>query len=232
MVHRWEQLTFLHWRFDPSAVQAVLPRSLTVETCDGTAWVGLVPFLMRVGIPCRDRGNKVRWFARFCETNVRTYVRDKEGQSGIWFFSLDAADLPAVVTARVTYRLPYFWSAMSLDTTDRQVRYTCRRRWPGPKGASSRVSIDLAEAYEPGSLTPLDHFLTARWRLFSVAGSRHRSARAAHQPWPLYRGTATDVDDQLIAAARLPQPQGEPLVHYSPGVTVRIGRPERTNPAR
>ena len=28
-------------------------------------------------------------------------------------------------------------------------------------------------------------------------------------------------------AAGLPAPEGEPLVHYSPGVDVAIGRPER-----
>lgn len=49
------------------------------------------------------------WFGRFCETNVRTYVTDSQGRHGVWFFSLDAARLPAVVTARVGYRLPYFW---------------------------------------------------------------------------------------------------------------------------
>ncbi|MGH9224090.1 MAG: DUF2071 domain-containing protein [Acidimicrobiales bacterium] len=82
MIHRWEQLTFLHWRYDPSAVQALLPRHLEVETFDGTAWVGLVPFMMRVGIPW---GRSARWFARFCETNVRTYVRDGAGRSGIFW---------------------------------------------------------------------------------------------------------------------------------------------------
>ena len=45
-------------------------------------------------------------------------------------------------------------------------------------------------------------------------------------PWPLHRAEALTVDDGLISAAGLPEPSGEPLVHYSPGVDVRIGRPE------
>ena len=223
MVHRWERLTFLHWPYEARAVQAVLPPGLEVETCDGAAWVGLVPFLMRVGVPS---GPGVRWFARFCETNVRTYVRDAAGRSGIWFFSLDAADLPAVLTARATYRLPYFWSAMTLDDSGDRVQYVCQRRWPGPNGARSRVVVDIGAPYEPTALGELDHFLTARWRLFSVRGARHRSARAAHAPWPLHRAAAVEVDDQLVTAAGLHRPEGDPLVHYSPGVTVRIGRPE------
>lgn len=223
MTHRWEQLTFLHWRYDAASVQAVLPESLELETCDGTAWIGLVPFLMRVGIP---RGPSARWFARFCETNVRTYVRDAAGRPGIWFLSLDAADLSAVVTARTTYRLPYFWSAMTLGVTGERVTYTCRRRWPGPKGARSRVVVDVGPRFEPAELGAVDHFLTARFRLFSAVGARHGTARAAHTPWPLHHATAVEVTDELITAAGLPAPEGEPLVHYSPGVTVRIGRPE------
>lgn len=227
MVQRWEQLTFLHWRYDASAVQAVVPDHLEVETFDGSAWVGLVPFLMRVGVPRGGAGDGARWFARFCETNVRTYVRDAQGRSGIWFLSLDAADLSAVVTARTTYRLPYFWSEMSLDAAGDRVDYRCRRRWPGPKRPRSRVAVKIEAPYEPSELTAQDHFLTARFRLFSVTGDRRRTARAAHLPWPLHRATAADVSDELVTAAGLPSPQGDPLVHWSPGVTVRIGRPER-----
>ena len=74
MVHWWDELTFLHWRFEPGAVQRLLPGGLTVETMDGTAWVGLVPFFLRVGLPGVP---SVPWLSRFAETNVRTYVRSR-----------------------------------------------------------------------------------------------------------------------------------------------------------
>lgn len=226
MQHRWERLTFLHWAFDPADVQRLLPGNLAVDPLEGRAWVGLVPFFMRVGAP---RGQRVPWISNFCETNVRTYVRDQDGRRGIWFFSLDAARLGAVVTARTTYRLPYFWSAMRLTEAAGSVRYDCVRRWPGPEGAASHIQVQIGERFAPEELTDRDHFLTARWVLFSAAGqagARVRFARAWHQPWPLYRATA-EVTDDLVAAAGLPQPEGDPLVHYSPGVDVRIGRPER-----
>jgi uncharacterized protein len=227
MRQRWERLTFLHWSFDPSAVQRLLPAGLEVETFDGAAWVGLVPFFMRVATGA-DRG--APWASYFCETNVRTYVRDGEGRSGIWFFSLDAARLGAVAVARTTYRLPYFWSSMRISGTGDEVSYSCLRRWPGPRDATSQVRISIGDPFGAGELDEHDHFLTARWILFSVAGARYRFARACHQPWPLHRAQARVVDDRLVAAAGLPQPQGPPLVHYSPGVDVRIGRPEK--PAR
>ena len=105
-------LTFLHWRYPPETVQALLPDGLEVETFDGVAWVGLIPFLMdRV----RPRWlPPVPWLSRFPETNVRTYVRGPDGRTGIWFFSLDAARLPAVLAARVGFGLPYYWSEMSV----------------------------------------------------------------------------------------------------------------------
>jgi uncharacterized protein YqjF (DUF2071 family) len=224
MWHRWERLTFLHWPFEPADVQRLLPDGLQAETFDGPAWVGLVPFYMRVSTP---DGRRLPWASNFCETNVRTYVRDQQGRSGIWFFSLDASRLGAVVTARATpYHLPYFWSSMRLSERDHQIAYLSDRRWPGPRPVRSRVRIAIGAPIAPADVTPLEHFLTARWMLFSVTRGRPVSARACHQPWPLHRARAEVVDDHLLTAAGLPAPAGEPLVHYSPGVDVAIGRPE------
>jgi uncharacterized protein YqjF (DUF2071 family) len=223
MIQHWNTLTFLHWRFPPDAVQRLLPPGLHVEVRDGSAWVALVPFLMEVGLP---RVQPIPWVSRFCETNVRTYVTDDAGRSGIWFFSLDASRLGAVVVARTTYRLPYFWAAMSVQREGSIIRYHCRRRWPGPTGTTSRAVVQIGDLYRPDELSALEHFLTARWALFSVAGHRRRFALAAHEAWPLYRVQIVDVDDELVTAAGLPQPKGSPLAHFSPGVAVRIGRPQ------
>ncbi len=85
MVQWWEEVTFLHWPFEPGAVQRLLPPQLAVETFDDMAWVGLVPFYLKVGLPGLP---SVPWLSRFPETNVRTYVRSADGASGLWFFSL------------------------------------------------------------------------------------------------------------------------------------------------
>jgi uncharacterized protein YqjF (DUF2071 family) len=236
MMHRWDTLTFLHWAFEPDAVARLLPADLTLETFEGKAWVGLIPFNMLVSLPHTP---SVPWASRFCETNVRTYVHDEHGRPGIWFFSLDASRLGAVLAARATFRLPYMWSHMSVRKDGDTITYNCTRRWPGPHGASSQVIIEIGTPFEAAELTPLDHFLTARWRLFSATPNltqgpvpgRNRTwqrlADAQHDPWPLQRAKALEVDDELVAAAGLPQPTGDPLVHYSPGVDVRIGRPRR-----
>ncbi|MBI2709086.1 MAG: DUF2071 domain-containing protein [Actinobacteria bacterium] len=223
MVHRWDELTFLHWPYAPEAVQRLLPDGLTVETWNGSAWVGLVPFSLRVGLP---HVRPMPWVSQFAETNVRTYARSAEGEPGIWFFSLDAARLGAVVVARATYRLPYFWSRMRLERAGDSIRYACTRRWPGPRGARSRATIDIGDAYAASELSELDHFLTARWMLFSAPRSGLHHARAFHEPWPLRRARVVDLDDGLLAAAGLPAATGDPIAHYSSSVEVRVGWPQ------
>ena len=96
----WEQLLFMHFPYEPSEVQALLPDGLTAEPWeDGKVYVGLIPFLMRVGSP---GGRPMpKWAGVFCETNVRTYVTGPDGTPGVYFFSLEAGRLPATATARL-----------------------------------------------------------------------------------------------------------------------------------
>ena len=224
MGNRWEILTFLHWRYDPGDVQRLLPSGLTVETFDGSAWVGLVPFHMTVHLPHLP---PIPYLLRFPETNVRTYVIGPDGHRAVWFFSLEAARLAAVVAGRLGYGMPYVWSSMRLEQVGRRVTYTSRRRWPRPRGAASRVVVERGEPYRPDELGDLDHYLTARFRLYGVPRRRFWTAEAWHLPWPLQRATVIELDDELVTVCGLPAPSGPPLVHHSPGVAVRIGFPHR-----
>ena len=185
MVQHWEELTFIHWRYPADVVQKALPAGLEVETFDGSAWVGLIPFAMRVRLPGSP---SVPWVSEFPETNVRTYVRGPDGERGIWFFSLDAARLGAVVTARTTYRLPYFWSRMRVAGSGggRARTYHCRRRWPGPRSATSHVVTAVGEPVRPGRPPrprPLPHRpLVVVQRPPQRAPPRPRLARAVAPP--------------------------------------------------
>jgi uncharacterized protein YqjF (DUF2071 family) len=114
---------------------------------------------------------------------------------------------------------------MSIERAGSTVSYRTARRWPGPRGAQSEVAIDVGEQFDAIELGELDHFLTARWALFSAPRTGLRHAFASHDPWPLHRARAIRVQDELVRAAGLPEPTDEPLVHYSPSVEVRIGWP-------
>jgi uncharacterized protein YqjF (DUF2071 family) len=218
--HRWTSLSFLHWRYDPAVVQAMLPAGLEVDTYDGAAWVGLIPFRLDIRAPGMPY---LPWAGRFVETNVRTYVRTADGARGIWFFSLDAQRLGAVVAARTAWSLPYQWSHMRLTRVGARVTYECRRRWPGGFHPTSHVVLDVGDEYRPDDIDGLDHFLTARWVLFSTRGSSIVRTSAHHRAWPLRRAAVVECDDQLLRAAGLPSPTGEPRALYSDGVEVRLG---------
>ena len=220
MYQRWSNTTFLHWRYPSALVQTLVPDHLTVETFDGTAWVGLVPFLME---DVRSPGLPVLpWVSRFPETNLRTYVRDRDGRAGVYFFSLDAGRLPAPLGGRAGFGLAYYWSDMSVRVDAGLWRYRCRRIWPGPEAhcdAEVKVGLALTEQ-ERDELT---YFLTARFRLFSKLAGQPVTAEVEHPPWPLHHGEVLELDQSLLRAAGLPEPGHDPLVHVSPGVPTRIG---------
>jgi uncharacterized protein YqjF (DUF2071 family) len=220
MYHDWNRITFLHWRYQPAAVQSLLPPGLTADTSDGTAWIGLTPFLMdgvrAPGLPA------VPWLSRFGEINVRTYVHDGHGRSGIWFLSLDAARLPAVLAARAGYWLPYFWSEVDVSVAGDRVGYRGRRRYPAA-GARCEVQVEMGQPLAEAECDELAHFLTARYRLFTLVAGKLAAAEAEHAPWPLRHAEVLRLDQDLLQHAGLPAPAGDPLVHASPGVPVRIG---------
>src|SRR5450759_4806022 len=82
MTQTWYNLLFAHWPVPVERLRAVVPPELELETYDGQAWLGVVPFGMtRV----YARGTfPVPWLSRFLETNVRTYVTFG-GKPGVLF---------------------------------------------------------------------------------------------------------------------------------------------------
>jgi uncharacterized protein YqjF (DUF2071 family) len=104
--------------------------------------------------------------------------------------------------------------------------YRSQRRWPEPKPATADIRIRVGEAHDDDSLDPLDHWLTARYRLYGrLRSGRIVTAEANHEIWPLSRCEVLACEQSLVEAAGLPTPVGEPLAHFAPRVTVRIGRP-------
>jgi uncharacterized protein len=219
MRQRWECLTFLHWAYDVDVVQRLLPSGLEVEPWQGRAWVGLVPFRMEVAPPV---GPVIR---RFPETNVRTYVVGPGGRAGVYFFSLDAGSLAAVGAARASLRLRYHWARMAVDCgTEVSYRSEGRRsRHGNARPTASDVTIRPGELLD--ATTEFDHYLTARFTLWNRAAGRLLRVQVEHPPWRLRRSDLVQCRDDLVTAAGLPAPVGEPVLHFADGVDVRIGPP-------
>lgn len=222
----WHDLTLLHWRFEPEVVQALLPDGFRVDTFDGSAWVGVVPFRMeRIRFPGLPPFGPL---STFPETNVRTYIVEPSGRRGVWFFSLDITRLATALVARASYRVPYCWARMRIDGTGDDRTYSSRRRWPtATAGASTHAQIRIGAKVDRREVTDLDHFLTARWALGTTFGRRLMWAEVDHPAWTLHEAEVVHVDESIVVAAGLPAPVGQPIVRWSPGVEVRIALPRR-----
>ncbi|MEV0321607.1 YqjF family protein [Streptomyces sp. NPDC050658] len=224
LTQSWLDLAFLHWAVDPADVAPLLPAGTVPDVHEGATYAGLVAFRMhRVGW---FRLPGVPYLGTFPETNVRLYSVDAHGRRGVVFRSLDASRLIPVAVARGAFRLPYQWSRMRIRRDGDIVTYTSSRRWPGPRGAHSRISVRVGGRVEEP--TEFEHFLTARWGMHNTFFGRPMYLPNVHPRWPLHRAELLDCDEDLVVAAGLPAPVGDPVsVLYSPGVPVRFGRPAR-----
>jgi uncharacterized protein YqjF (DUF2071 family) len=215
MFQGWTNLTFFHWSCEPSFLQRRLPARLQIDTFEGRAWLGLTPFLLTNLRPpfCPP----LPWISTFPEMNLRTYVLGPAGP-GIWFFSLDAQRALAVIGARATFGLPYYWSSMSVRVQADAVEYFSQRG-----GCLVRAHVKKLEPID--SPSDLDIFLTARFRLYSLFGGKLLTAHVEHEPWPLRKAEVIEFQETIRQWARLSSCDGTMLVHHSPGVQTRIGMP-------
>lgn len=220
MLQVWRDLTFLHWPYSPDAVRALVPRELELDLWDHAAWVGLVPFaiegLTHPSMPV------IPWLSNFLETNVRTYVVDRHGRRGVWFFSLDAARLAAVIGARSAYALPYYWAGLLLEREGSEIRYGGRRVSPRHPEYAAQVGIGERIA----SPSEFEVFLTARFRLYAHRWGKLLLANVEHPPWPLRHARVISLQQNLVQASGLPSPAGEAIAHFAERVEVKASWPE------
>lgn len=219
MIHRWRRVGFLHRPFEPALVQRLLPPGLHVDTFDGVAWVGIVPFRLEVRLP--SWAPAIPWLSATLETNLRTYVRGPDGRRGIFFLYLDAGAPVPVVVARAWYGIPYRWAKLRFERRGTLIRYESLRR--EPVGAHLDLRIAVSERVRAEELTELERFLICRWRLYSAGTRGHAVTEVEHDPWPVHRAEVAGIDEGVTVAVGLP-PGGPALAHYSPGVEARFGR--------
>lgn len=213
---QWRSLLFLHWPVPIEKLRTLVPDSLEIDVYEGTAYVGVVPFVMQ---NVRPRCWPKAWAFEFLETNVRTYVC-RDGRPGVYFFSLEAASSLTVWAARRFWGLPYFHAEMSLVRSGDEFLYkTVRQRTVERHWVRYRVGESLAPAH-PDSL---EFFFLERYLLFVERDGRPYVGQVYHTPYPAHLAEVTEVRDGLLPAAGIDACDGPPaFAHYSPGVDVEV----------
>lgn len=222
MHQTWHDLLFMHWSVPVEALRPHIPPALPIDTFEGSAWIGVVPFRMS-GVRPRFLPS-LPWLSAFPELNVRTYVT-LEDRPGVWFFSLDAGNPVAVHVARALFKLPYFHADMSTASAfappDRspeggEIRYISRRTHRGAPPAEFKARYRPAGAVFDAAPGSLEYFLTARYCLYT-ADSQARIYRAEidHPPWPLQPAEAEVGCNTMTAQIKLDLPDSPPLLHFA-----------------
>jgi hypothetical protein len=225
MTQRWNDLLLAHWPVPAPSIAALLPEGLEVDTFQGSAWLGIVPFwLDRIKI----RGVPPIPGARsFPDLNLRTYVHDQyTGTAGIYCFSLDASNLLAVAAARSFYHLPYYWAEMWIEQrSEREFSFYSRRRFSSkPVVFQTRYrGLGPTRKLAESRSGTLEYFLTERTCLFTCNRSGQPVRADIHQvPWPLEEAEAIIERNDLAAAIGIRLPDQEPVLHYTRRLAVYI----------
>jgi uncharacterized protein YqjF (DUF2071 family) len=227
----WHHLLFLHWEIPPMELQALVPPELTIDTFEGKAYVGLIPFTMSGVRPVLTP--PIPWLSSFHEVNVRTYVHRGGRDPGVWFFSLDTSSALAVEGARAFYKLPYFHSRIDFSASAEAlptIDFVSRRDDPaGPQPATSRIRYRPADGVvTPAAPGTIEHFLVERYLLYAESKDHQLyRARVHHQPYALQRAEVPELEETLVWAAGIRRADAAPLRSYAREVNVSVDPPEK-----
>ena len=218
MHQEWGSLLFIHWRIHESLIRPHIPAPLQLDTYGDSAWIGIVPFTMWDirGLP--PFMPPIPGLDEMHELNVRTYVHHN-GVPGVWFFSLDCNSKAAVLAARTTYHLPYYFADIDMKGK-KKINYRLKRRDEPEAQFKATWSVgDALPQAQPGSR---DFFLTERYVLYTQFEGELFRARVFHDPYQLYKAELTNFGSTLLESKMLPQPKTQPVLHYADQVSVDI----------
>ncbi|WP_139378302.1 YqjF family protein [Mesobacillus jeotgali] len=211
MTQEWHHTLFAHWPVPSASLREHVPRELEIDTFDGSAWIGIVPFKVK-----NTHGRMtppIPFFSSYVEVNVRTYV-SYGPRSGVYFFTLDANQLLAVIGAKAVFGLNY--KQANIDFQEKDYFELHSKRVP-----AGDVNAKLSLRYKPSSdiffaeQGTLEHWFTERYCLWTKRGSKLVRGDIHHTKWELQRANAELSQEMLIPFINQDLLTKPPLLHYN-----------------
>lgn len=213
MTQTWYDLLFSHWQVPETLLRAHIPSILDIDLFEGTAWVGIIPFKVN---HMRMRGlPEMPFLHSYLELNVRTYVTYK-GTPGIYFFSLDADKLLAVLAAKIGSLLPYRLASMNMESKGDLVHFRSNVKHAVNQKEILDISYhSISEPFLPAE-DSLEYWLYERYCFLTVKGNHLYRGDIHHDRW---RVSKAQADIHINSMASFLQPhyfEPEPLLHICP----------------
>jgi hypothetical protein len=233
----WNNLLFAHYAIEPRTLRRLVPDALTLDLYDGVAWLTVSPFTTSQarpsGIP------PLPGFSFFPQVRLRTYVT-MGGKPGLFYFSVDAANLSAVWFARVFFRMKFWHSSIQISGTSGQTDHSketpihfrsTRLHGPASGNGPARLDVLYSPEGEPqrSHRGSLDEFLTERYCVYSWNRGKYYRSEVHHQPWPLQRARVEVRANSLADPLGLALPTAPDISHFSRSLKMLAWAPENVS---
>ena len=184
-------MLFVHWPIDAEALRPYVPRSLTIDTYDGSAWVGFVAF--QVG-SIETANTSIPAVAPFLNLNLRTFVQDGS-QTGIYFLSSDINSRAATAIGHRLFGFAVYQAKMNQRNRDGKMSFRSERlKSRGRKKGFQARYEPTGEVFqaEPGSI---EEFLIEQSRYYIAGKSDQNSS-----------GSSLEIDDRPVRTGEITRP--------------------------
>ena len=217
MRQTWSNLLFAHYAISYDVLRKLVPQELPLDSFNGTYYIGVVPFQMS---SVRFRGlPPVPGTDRFPELNVRTYVT-LDGKPGIYFFSLDAENLPTVKGARAFFHLPYWYARMKLVEGESAIAFESIRK----KNIDAKLTCSYSPISEPyeAEKGSLEEWMVERYCFYTLSKNRiPLRCDILHEPWKLQKAEARFYEHTILSAQGIDVGLDAPILHFAKKIEVR-----------
>lgn len=202
----WENVLFIHTPVAYEPLRDIVPYPFEVDTYQGKGWMSIVLF--------QTTNSRTRYmpkrlsYPKFCQMNIRTYVRFGN-ERGVYFFSIHTDSRLADAGGRVV-SLPFSNTVMQMHKQSGLFHMKA-------EGLFGRSNSCLEVSYQPNSaaFTPrtdsLLHFLSERYCVWMFWGKTIVKAPIFHTHWH-----QQPADTSIIRNEHFPFPiTHESLFYYS-----------------
>lgn len=202
----WNDVIFLHYRIEENTLRDLVPRSLELDSFDGSFWVSVVAFSMnqihsRYTFP-------IQYFSNFHEVNLRTYVKNNN-QPGVYFLRIEAEKWIPTIIANLLSGLPYQHSKITRTANTYSLN-----------GKRGNIEIKYKVTNPQNNPERIDLWLTERYCLYKGTNEDPIPLEIHHKPWELYGINIRSLDIKYNQFDHCVDFHHPTLCHYSPGVKV------------